>query len=192
MISRELLAVALPFREGVPHDVWLAYHASYAGRISSVKQCLVQYRQHGGNALGMPGSVRKRRIDLYLRNKWRKLNVWHQLQKHQQALNDTDKRLAAMFEFESANGGLVSQELALLHNWSKERLQGRALDKYLSFFRSDNPALQLLNNRDNYCESPQRRAKKIRNRGYRSLILLVLLISPLFWLFFRIITGSML
>ena len=186
MVTRELLDLAMPFPAGVMHDAWLAYQACYAGRIHAIDQRLMRYRQHDSNVLGAPNAVRKRSLRLYLRSKLSKLNFPRLLKKQYSALVETDIRLKAMLAFESSEGRRPSEELELLVDWSRDRLADATLDKYLPFFRSDNVALQLLNNREKYCEQTSSRANKIRTRGVGLLGLWLLLISTLFWLIFSI------
>lgn len=50
---RELLDVALPVGEGWVHDEWLAIVAAVAGRVDLLDHRLIDYRQHGGNQIGM-------------------------------------------------------------------------------------------------------------------------------------------
>ena len=51
--NRSLLEVALPVpTEAVMHDWWLALVAGVCGRLRSIEQPLVEYRQHDDNAIG--------------------------------------------------------------------------------------------------------------------------------------------
>ncbi len=57
MISRELLAAALPFPPQQQsgdwyHDHWLAIVAAHEGHIAHIREPLVQYRQHSENVVG--------------------------------------------------------------------------------------------------------------------------------------------
>lgn len=48
---RELLDVALPFPDGLPmHDQWLGMLAQLHGHVVFLKEPLLDYRRHGGNA----------------------------------------------------------------------------------------------------------------------------------------------
>ena len=55
LITRELFEKATPFREEVPHDGWLAYHATLFGGVRYLPEVLVKYRQHAGNVFGVVG-----------------------------------------------------------------------------------------------------------------------------------------
>jgi len=55
LLNRELLNFALPFNEEIPHDHWLAFHASQHTNIPVVKEALVGYRQHENNTFGAIG-----------------------------------------------------------------------------------------------------------------------------------------
>lgn len=186
MINRELLDFAMPFPDGVMHDAWLAYLACYLGRLHAIDKRLLRYRQHDSNVLGAPNTVRKRSLPLYFRSKLRKLNFPQLLKRQRMTLIETDTRLKAMLAFESAGGREPSDELKLLVDWSHDRLADATLDKYLPFFQSDNLALQLLNNREKYCEQASSQAAKIRRRGIGLIAAWLLLISSLFWLIFSI------
>lgn len=50
---RELLALAMPVGAGWIHDEWLAMIAAVTGRVDALEQPLIDYRQHGGNQIGM-------------------------------------------------------------------------------------------------------------------------------------------
>jgi len=52
-LRRELVALALPVAADWIHDEWLAAVAAAAGRVDFVDAPLIDYRQHGGNQIGM-------------------------------------------------------------------------------------------------------------------------------------------
>jgi hypothetical protein len=60
LITRELFEKASPFLEEVPHDGWLAFHATLYGGVSYLPGVLVKYRQHAGNVFGVVGRKRKK------------------------------------------------------------------------------------------------------------------------------------
>ncbi len=53
MIRRELAVRAMPFPQEWVHDEWLAILAAASGRIHPIRRELVDYRQHGGNEIGV-------------------------------------------------------------------------------------------------------------------------------------------
>jgi glycosyltransferase involved in cell wall biosynthesis len=55
---RSLLGIAKPFPKEWVHDEWLAAMAASSGRIVVLQECLLSYRQHGSNVIGMPISFR--------------------------------------------------------------------------------------------------------------------------------------
>ena len=55
LIRRSLFLQASPFREEIPHDGWLAYHATLYGGVKYLPDALVKYRQHAGNVFGVVG-----------------------------------------------------------------------------------------------------------------------------------------
>jgi glycosyltransferase involved in cell wall biosynthesis len=55
LITRELFDKSRPFLEEVPHDGWLAFHATLYGGVRYLPETLVKYRQHGGNIFGVVG-----------------------------------------------------------------------------------------------------------------------------------------
>ena len=60
LITRELFEKASPFLEEVPHDGWLAYHATLYGGVRYLPEVLVKYRQHAGNIFGVVGRKKKK------------------------------------------------------------------------------------------------------------------------------------
>ena len=60
LITRELFHKASPFLEEVPHDGWLAFHATLFGGVAYLPEALVKYRQHAGNVFGVVGRKKKK------------------------------------------------------------------------------------------------------------------------------------
>jgi glycosyltransferase involved in cell wall biosynthesis len=60
LITRELYEKASPFLDEVPHDGWLAYHATLYGGVRYLPEVLVKYRQHAGNVFGVVGRKKKK------------------------------------------------------------------------------------------------------------------------------------
>jgi glycosyltransferase involved in cell wall biosynthesis len=60
LITRDLFEKASPFLEEVPHDGWLAYHATLYGGVRYLPEVLVKYRQHAGNVFGVVGRKKKK------------------------------------------------------------------------------------------------------------------------------------
>jgi len=60
LITRDLFDKASPFRKEIPHDGWLAYHATLYGGVKYLPEVLVKYRQHAGNVFGVVGGKRKK------------------------------------------------------------------------------------------------------------------------------------
>lgn len=52
-MRRTLLPLALPVADGWSHDEWLAMVAAVHGHVDTLDECLVDYRQHGGNQIGV-------------------------------------------------------------------------------------------------------------------------------------------
>ncbi|WP_237071786.1 glycosyltransferase [Mizugakiibacter sediminis] len=52
-LRRELLAAARPFPPELVHDEWLALIAAATGTVDALEDTLIDYRQHGGNQIGM-------------------------------------------------------------------------------------------------------------------------------------------
>ena len=61
LITRSLFEKARPFRKEMPHDGWLAYHATLYGGVKYLPEVLVKYRQHAGNVFGVVGRKRKKK-----------------------------------------------------------------------------------------------------------------------------------
>ncbi|MDH6423825.1 glycosyltransferase family 2 protein [Aurantimicrobium minutum] len=53
LLRRNLLDYATPFPSEWVHDEWLALVASFAGQVHMSDECLIDYRQHGNNQIGM-------------------------------------------------------------------------------------------------------------------------------------------
>jgi hypothetical protein len=53
MVTRRLIELAAPFPASWVHDEWLAIVASVAGGIAVVPEPVIDYRQHGGNQIGV-------------------------------------------------------------------------------------------------------------------------------------------
>jgi glycosyltransferase involved in cell wall biosynthesis len=60
LITRDLFEKASPFLEEVPHDGWLAYHATLYGGVLYLPEVLVKYRQHAGNVFGVVGRKKQK------------------------------------------------------------------------------------------------------------------------------------
>jgi glycosyltransferase involved in cell wall biosynthesis len=61
LITRELFEKSSPFVEEMPHDGWLAFHATLFGSVNYFPEVLVHYRQHDSNVFGVVGRRRKGR-----------------------------------------------------------------------------------------------------------------------------------
>ncbi len=83
LITRELFDKASPFLEEVPHDGWLAFHATLYGGVSYLPEVLVKYRQHAGNVFGVVG--RKRKKDDHLARKEKRKKELHRIRVRMQA-----------------------------------------------------------------------------------------------------------
>jgi len=57
LLNRSLLDLALPFPEVTIHDWWINILAATAGSVGYFPESLIDYRQHGGNAIGVGGAV---------------------------------------------------------------------------------------------------------------------------------------
>ena len=60
LITRELFTRSRPFLKEVPHDGWLAYHATLYGGVRYLPEVLVNYRQHAANVFGVVGRKKKK------------------------------------------------------------------------------------------------------------------------------------
>lgn len=61
LIRRTLFDKSTPFIKEVPHDGWLAYHATLYGGVGYLPEVLVKYRQHAGNIFGVVGRKRQQK-----------------------------------------------------------------------------------------------------------------------------------
>jgi len=60
LITRDLFLRSRPFLKEVPHDGWLAYHATLYGGVRYLPEVLVNYRQHATNVFGVVGRKKKK------------------------------------------------------------------------------------------------------------------------------------
>jgi glycosyltransferase involved in cell wall biosynthesis len=60
LITRRLFQQSQPFLKEVPHDGWLAYHATLYGGVLYLPEVLVKYRQHATNVFGVVGRKKKK------------------------------------------------------------------------------------------------------------------------------------
>ncbi|HXB93902.1 MAG TPA: glycosyltransferase family 2 protein, partial [Puia sp.] len=61
LITRTLFEKASPFVTQMPHDGWLAYHATLYGGVKYLPEVLVKYRQHASNVFGVVGRKKRNR-----------------------------------------------------------------------------------------------------------------------------------
>ena len=61
LITRRLFELSNPFLRSMPHDGWLAYHATLYGGVKYLPEALVEYRQHESNVFGVVGGKSKKR-----------------------------------------------------------------------------------------------------------------------------------
>jgi glycosyltransferase involved in cell wall biosynthesis len=61
LVKREHFLFSCPFNPTIPHDGWMAYHATLRGGVKYLPEGLVLYRQHAANVFGVVGGKRKRR-----------------------------------------------------------------------------------------------------------------------------------
>jgi hypothetical protein len=84
---RSLLDIARPFPTEWVHDEWLAAMAAVCGRVVMLPECLLLYRQHGGNAIGVPKNlveyishalrrVRETSRSEFFKKRIRRLELW--------------------------------------------------------------------------------------------------------------------
>jgi hypothetical protein len=74
MLRRSLLQVARPFPAAWVHDEWLAMVAAITGEVDLLEEPLTDYRQHGGNQIGVAslsvtGKVARLRLPRTVRNR---------------------------------------------------------------------------------------------------------------------------
>jgi len=53
LIRKSLFHLSYPFPENIPHDFWLALTAIIHGKIKFKNDCLILYRQHSNNSIGI-------------------------------------------------------------------------------------------------------------------------------------------
>lgn len=60
LVSRKLFELSSPFHPKIPHDGWMAYHATLYGGVKYLPEGLVDYRQHEHNVFGAVGGKRRK------------------------------------------------------------------------------------------------------------------------------------
>jgi glycosyltransferase involved in cell wall biosynthesis len=60
LFTRGLFEKSRPFIREIPHDGWLAYHATLYGGVKYLPEALVKYRQHPANVFGVVGGKSKK------------------------------------------------------------------------------------------------------------------------------------
>lgn len=60
LVTRELFEKASPFIPEMPHDGWMAFHATLYGGVAYLPEVLVKYRQHASNVYGVVGGKSKK------------------------------------------------------------------------------------------------------------------------------------
>jgi glycosyltransferase involved in cell wall biosynthesis len=73
LITRELFDKATPFIKEMPHDGWLAFHATLYGGVKFLPEVLVHYRQHESNIFGAVGGKSRRTAEERAQRKRREL-----------------------------------------------------------------------------------------------------------------------
>src|SRR6185437_15007059 len=60
LVTRALFEKASPFIPEMPHDGWMAFHATLYGGVVYLPEALVKYRQHASNVYGVVGGKSKK------------------------------------------------------------------------------------------------------------------------------------
>jgi glycosyltransferase involved in cell wall biosynthesis len=123
-INRPLAELSLPIPEAaIMHDWWIALTAAACGRIRLIPQALVDYRQHGGNQLGAPGT----RLGLLVRKalqsqarSWRQAEAF--LLRHRERLSGFQREVVTAYS-RLGERGFIDRRRQLLrygfwkHGW---------------------------------------------------------------------------
>jgi glycosyltransferase involved in cell wall biosynthesis len=123
---RDLLFVARPFPPEWVHDEWLAAMAASCGRVVMLSECLLLYRQHGRNAIGVPKSFGER-----LAHSWRRLQEVSRREFFRRKILRLEQWLASVH---SLDGGHVSEashiQAALTHFRNRSRMTVNPLSRF--------------------------------------------------------------
>lgn len=111
---RQVIEQALPIGKGWVHDEWLAIHAAVSRRFDVLDDCLIDYRQHGGNQIGV--ATRRRRLG----------EVWRDLVRPRDALLRKEADRFAVLEDRLAVTGAVAPSDMLLLRAKLRHLRLRA------------------------------------------------------------------
>lgn len=89
LITRELFDKASPFIPEMPHDGWLAFHATLYGGVAYLPEPLVKYRQHASNVYGVVGGKSKKHDQRAERKKRELARIRIRMNAYYQAVPDT-------------------------------------------------------------------------------------------------------
>ena len=116
---RSLLSVARPFPREWVHDEWLAAIAASCGRIVMLSECLLLYRQHGRNAIGVPKDFGE-----YVAHGWRRVREVSRREFFRRRILRLEQWLARV---QSLDGEHVSEALhiqgALVHFRNRSQMK---------------------------------------------------------------------
>jgi len=131
VLRRELLEWALPFPDEWVHDEWLAIIAAAMGRVELFDEPLIDYRQHGANAIGVTVPTLRSRIGRMLQprgDRYRELSARSaRLVERLEAVGAPREALVRAREkarFEGIRAGLSNWRLARIRTVLGERRRG--------------------------------------------------------------------
>ncbi len=179
MVTKELVNIACPFPDSVPHDWWLAYHAAHQNSLAFSKKKLVAYRQHSNNVIGVSGMGQKKWFEMDWKRWLGTLSLRLKLRKLVTGMRGTQKRLRAMLAHEATSNTGPSKELQYLNSWIDDRLDSKDLDQYRPFFKSGGATFQFFHPADRYCRGLDECKRRVANRVLLRYFIIFLLAGSL-------------
>lgn len=124
-LRREALTLATPFAAHWAHDEWMAMIASMHGRVDTVEQALIDYRQHGGNQIGAAAKTPLQQIGIGVsRRAYQERQVLRLRELEQRATPDARAAVADRSRHAVARADLPASPFARVAHVGRELLRG--------------------------------------------------------------------
>lgn len=140
MLRKSLVDIATPFPADWVHDEWLALISAFAGKIYMSEECLIDYRQHGNNQIGMKKPGLRHYIGRLIFSRTERnaklFNRAEQMNKHsffQDQNPEAHKAAIGKLAHEVARQGLPQARLKRIKPVIKEMRTGRYSDFGLGY-----------------------------------------------------------
>ena len=126
-LRREVLALATPFAAHWAHDEWMAMIAAMHGRVDTIEQALIDYRQHDNNQIGATAKSPLQQIGIGVsRRAYQERQVLRMRELEQRATSSPEIRAAVAdrSRHSVARADLPASPLARIVHVGRELLRG--------------------------------------------------------------------